>query len=216
MRLWRVEFVGTFQGRCRERGSSTCLLLYAAGIESCPHTLWPGKGRSEQDHSAVAIRTEVQIVVGYGLVFQIFLRELLAFVKTGYVLDRPTKCTFHYLLKGCLSCFHFNSDVLFFYYCVCGASCKWETHENRLVSFSKLHKFDAENPVLRLMFKFLIMSLTNKLLLLCYVLQRGRPSSSVKFLPVLGSTGKAELTGVTCSCKVAPFSAVHVRMHVSL
>lgn len=44
------------------------------------HTVRPGKGRSEQDCSAVAIRTEVQIVVGYGLVFQILLRELLAFV----------------------------------------------------------------------------------------------------------------------------------------
>lgn len=56
-------------------------------------------------------------------------RSSKVFVQTGSVLGRPTKCTFHYLLKRLCFLYPFqqwSSTVVLFYYCVCGASCKWE------------------------------------------------------------------------------------------
>lgn len=59
------------------------------------------------------------------------------FVWTGSVLGGPTKCTFHYLLKGCLSCIHFNSDVqqLFFFFIIVFVvpHVNERTHESKLV-----------------------------------------------------------------------------------
>lgn len=69
--------------------------------------------------------------VGYGLLFQKrILRELLLLVWTGFVLADPLSALSTTFLRGCLSCFHFNSCAFFFIIVFVVPHVDERTHEN--------------------------------------------------------------------------------------
>lgn len=134
------------RGECRERGSSGCLLPYAAGTQPCPQTQsalsrWKAQVGKIIVHYVILLSG--QLVFSMVLCFKLsFWRE---FVWAGFVLGGPTKCTFHYLISR-LS-FLFPFQPFFFYFLL---SCLWCLMLTRISSscyifnFRTLCKFDAE------------------------------------------------------------------------